>query len=98
MAKKHRSAQIFFKSALELMAPEGLRKIVSIRASVNKGLTDELKVAFLNTNPVPRPTVVLKAIPDPQWLTGFTDGDPDRVAYLLGFPNLQLTNKVSVSN
>jgi hypothetical protein len=79
----------------EHLTPEGLRKIVSIRASVNKGLTDELKVAFPNTIPVPRPTVVLKAIPDPQWLTGFTDGEG---CLLLGFPNLQLTNQVSVSN
>ncbi len=38
---------------------------------MNKGLSDELKAAFPNTEPVPRPIVVDQVIKDPQWLAGF---------------------------
>jgi hypothetical protein len=48
---------------------------VNIRASMNNGLSDVLKVAFPNTIPVLRPDVELKQIPNPKWLTGFVDGD-----------------------
>lgn len=51
---------------------EGLKKIVAIRASLNKGLSDELKTVFPNILPVPRPEVNLK---DPNWLAGFTSGE-----------------------
>lgn len=33
----------------------GLEKIVSIKASINLGLSDSLKAAFPNINPVSRP-------------------------------------------
>lgn len=39
----------------EHLTLEGLRKIVAIRASINKGLTP--KESFLHIVPVPRPTV-----------------------------------------
>jgi len=54
---------ILFKKAFNLilakehLTTEGLRKVVSIRASINKGLSDELKAAFPNTIPTPRPEV-----------------------------------------
>lgn len=41
----------------EHLTLEGLRKIVAIRASINKGLTPKLKESFLHIIPVPRPTV-----------------------------------------
>jgi hypothetical protein len=44
---------------------EGLHKVVSIRASINNGLTERLKRAFPNTDPVPRPKVEATAKPDP---------------------------------
>jgi len=44
---------------------EGLQKIVAIRASLNKGLTDNLKAAFPNIIPVPRPLVLNQRIEDP---------------------------------
>jgi hypothetical protein len=42
-----------------------LAKIVSIKASMNKGLSDELKLAFPDTHPLPRPLVEDPDIKDP---------------------------------
>lgn len=45
-------------NAKEHLTMEGLHKIVSIKASINRGLNDELKVAFPNTIPTLKPLVV----------------------------------------
>jgi len=49
----------------EHLTVEGLEKIVAIKASINRGLTSELKAAFPNTVPVNRPLVENKIIRDP---------------------------------
>jgi len=60
-----------FKQAFELvkgknhLSIEGLHKIVSLRATINKGLTEELKTAFFNIIPTIRPLVVNQEIKDP---------------------------------
>lgn len=59
----------------EHLTKEGLQQIVNIRASMNNGLPDDLKAAFPNTIPVPRPIVELKGIPDPNWVAGFASGE-----------------------
>ena len=71
-----------FKQAFHLilnkehLTKEGLRKIVAIKASINKGLgLRELKTAFPNIKPIKRPEVANVLIPDPQWLAGFTSGE-----------------------
>ena len=72
---------ILFKRIMELMknkehlTKEGLRKIMEIRASINKGLSEEHKIAFPGIEPVERPIVPLRPIPDPNWFIGFTDGE-----------------------
>jgi len=54
---------ILFKSAIELMirkehlTDEGLRKLLAIKASINKGLSDTLKEHYPDIVPVERPTV-----------------------------------------
>ena len=50
----------------EHLTPEGLRKIVAIRASMNRGLSDKLKLAFPYVVPVVRPLVELPKTIDPQ--------------------------------
>ena len=61
-----------FKQAFHLilnkghLTKEGLNKIVKIKASINKGLSDELKTAFPSIKPVKRPEVANVLIPDPQ--------------------------------
>jgi hypothetical protein len=85
-----------FKQAVELikckkhLTIEGLHKIVSIRATINKGLTEKLKSAFPSILPVPRPKVEGQEIKgwgpprvprpptccaDPNWFAGFIDGE-----------------------
>ena len=43
----------------------GIHKIVSNKASINRGLTDELKVAFPNTIPALKSLAVNTEIPHP---------------------------------
>ena len=52
-------------------------KIIAIRATLNKGLTKELKatVAFPHIIPMQRPSVYNIIIKDPKWMAGFTSGD-----------------------
>jgi hypothetical protein len=58
------------------LTPDGLQKIVSIKASMNSnGLSDVLKAEFPDVIPVPRPLVVDKDIKDPNWVAGFVDGE-----------------------
>jgi len=49
----------------EHLTPEGLSKILNIKASINKGLSDKLKESFSNINPVLRPEVKNREIKDP---------------------------------
>ena len=70
-----------FKLVLDLvnrkehLTPEGLQKIINLRASINTGLSDIQKSAFTNTIPVPRPVYPLPESLDPNWLAGFVDGE-----------------------
>ena len=72
---------LLFKQAVELVNRKehltfgGLQKIVNIKASSNKGLSDQLKSAFPKTKPVSRPVVEFSGIPNPHWLVGFTNGE-----------------------
>ena len=61
--------------AKEHLSLKGLQQLVSIRASMNKGLPNELNNAFPNIKPVQRPTIEFKGIPDPHWVAGFVDGE-----------------------
>jgi len=72
---------LLFKSVIELMnkkehlTSEGLNKIVSIKASINLGLSDVLRESFPNITLVPRPKVEDQEISDPHWLAGFIEGE-----------------------
>lgn len=57
------------------LTPEGLQEIVNIKASMNKGLSKDLKEAFPYTYKFPRPLVADQVIRDPQWLAGFAAGE-----------------------
>jgi len=54
---------------------EGLIKIISIKASMNRGLSLILRAAFPEIISVARPLVKNPLIPDPQWVAGFTSGE-----------------------
>lgn len=59
----------------EHLTLDGLKEIVMIRASLNRGLTDVLKVAFPNIIPAPRPIIKDQGIYDPHLLAGFASGE-----------------------
>ena len=72
-----------FKKAFNLvqrsehLTYEGLREIVAIKAAMNRGLSPKLKSAFADVvrqRGENRPKVI-KEIPDPQWLAGFTSAE-----------------------
>jgi hypothetical protein len=80
ITQKHADFYLF-KSIIELInkdehhTVEGLRKIVSIKAAINKGLSDNLNKAFPEITPAHRPTVEFAGIPDPFWVIGFVEGE-----------------------
>ena len=59
----------------EHLTTEGLQKIVSIKAVLNKGLLDKLKVSFPNIVPAIRPQVTSQRIIDPYWVSGFASAE-----------------------
>ena len=59
----------------EHITQEGLLAILSLRASLNLGLSESLKIAFPNIIPVLKPKVDNIAIPHGEWLAGFTSGE-----------------------
>jgi hypothetical protein len=59
----------------EHLTPEGLSKIVAIKASMNLGLSNNLLINFLDIKPYIRPEINTIEIPDPHWIAGFIDGD-----------------------
>lgn len=72
---------MFFKQAAELyfdkchFLKEGLYKIVNIKASMNLGLSNNLKNEFDEFKIYNRPLIQTKNIPDPHWISGFVSGD-----------------------
>jgi len=70
-----------FKKAVEILCrkehltSEGLRRLVAIKASMNLGLSEELKAAFPDIVPVPRPLVDCQDIKNPNWLSGFASAE-----------------------
>jgi len=67
---------LLFKEIYEIvkcknhLTREGLKKIFSLKASINRGLTEELKVVYPYLIPTSR-LVVHQEIKDPNWLSGF---------------------------
>lgn len=82
-----------FKQALDLvqnkehLTLEGFKKIISIRASMNLGLPDELKTSFPDIMPVNRPIIKSIINYDPYWLAGFTSAEG---SFLIKKLNLKL--------
>jgi hypothetical protein len=72
---------LLLKSVVELinrkehLTEDGLRKIIGIKASINRGLSEKLKIDFPNVTPISRPLVEDQKIKDPNWLAGFTEGE-----------------------
>ena len=70
ITKKEQDFELFCKIIYiikrgEHLTPEGLRKIVAIKAAMNKGLSEKLKLAFPSVVPVVRPLVENSKTIDP---------------------------------
>ena len=76
-----RADYILFKNIVDLILQrehlelKGLKKILELRASLNKGLSTELTKAFTDIKPVIRPIVKLPEKLDINWFIGFVDGE-----------------------
>lgn len=69
-------AQIFYLiQNKEHLTMQGLMKVIAIKASLNKGLNEELKAHFPNVIPVTKAFVNQSSIKDPNWLAGFASGE-----------------------
>ena len=72
---------ILFKNIVELMSKgehlnnNGLTKIISLKAYLNKGLSDKLKIYYPNAIKVKRPEVDLLLSIDYNWVAGFFSGE-----------------------
>ena len=53
----------------------GIESLVSIRASINLGLKDNLNKAFSSVVPVARPVVYNQFVPHEMWMAGFSSGE-----------------------
>ena len=80
----------------EHLTPEGLEKIVAIKASMNIGLSKKLQAAFPNINPVARPLIRVQKIPHPEWVAGFTSGEGCFFLNISKNSNIKLGYRVSV--
>lgn len=80
---KKRADFILFKQAVVIMknkqhltaSPEGLSKIIEIRASMNNGLSKTLSDNFSNIIPMVRPSIEFNGTVNPYWLAGFTNAE-----------------------
>jgi hypothetical protein len=68
---------VFIINNKDHLTKEGVQKIISLRALMNTGLSDELKKAFPKYNIIDKyiATTVIQGITDPNWLVGFVDGE-----------------------
>ena len=73
---------LLFKKAVELvnskahLTVEGLKEIVNIKASMNLGLSDMLKLEFAGYIPVERPIINYdNLILNPHWISGFVSAE-----------------------
>jgi len=102
LISKKRADFELFKRIVELvnnkehMTPAGLQEIINLKASLNLGNTGELKALFPNTVPAPRPLVHFTGIPDPNWLTGFSDADGCFYISTYASPNSKLGRAVQL--
>jgi hypothetical protein len=74
----------------EHLTKKGLNKIVSIKAVANLGLPEELQLYFTEIDPTFRPLVENKAVPDGQWIAGFTSGEGCFKITLVKRPNRRI--------
>lgn len=72
---------LLFKQVVELIdnkahfTIEGLHLVVNLKASINLGLSEQLRSEFHFYSPVDRPIIKTANLPDPNWIAGFASGE-----------------------
>lgn len=72
---------ILWKQIIEIISrkdhltEKGLLQVLNIKASQNKGLSEDLKAKFKNIKPMVRPFINTNQILDSNWIAGFASGD-----------------------
>lgn len=80
ITQKH-ADYVLFKKAISLiknkehLSLEGLLNLVSIKATINWGLSEKLKDSFPSIKPVDRPKVEYNSIKNFNWVRGFIEGE-----------------------
>lgn len=93
---------ILFKQSVEMIASkqhltwEGLLKLVSIKATLNTGLSEKFKETFPNVIPVLKPDFIPTEIKDIYWLIGFIEGEGCFMVVIQESKNNKVTHNVSL--
>ena len=80
ITQKQKDFELFKKGILmvinkEHLTKEGLNKLISIKASMNRGLSKELKTLFPDIVPMVLSIIERNTVPNPYWFAGFTSGE-----------------------
>jgi LAGLIDADG endonuclease len=57
------------------LTKNGIQQIVNIKANMNLGISNLIKLEFSKIKPIQRPIINTTNIHDPQWISGFVSGD-----------------------
>jgi len=98
ITKKNSDYLLFKQIILKLLNNKNInyndiQEIVNIKASLNLGLSKELKLAFPNSVPVIKPEILLKNIKEPLWVAGFATGESN---FFIALQNSKTKNGISV--
>jgi hypothetical protein len=80
----------------EHLTEKGFNKILAIKSSMNKGLSEELQWVFPEITPANRPLLLDNNVKDPYWLTGFTSGEGCFFVYIRNSSTTKLGKSISL--
>nr|QCW06927.1 hypothetical protein [Drechslerella brochopaga] len=75
---------------------EGLKKILSIKASMRNGLTEILAGSFPNIVAAPKPVVKIPEALNPYWICGFIEGEGCFIVHIQNTTNSKLGKTVKL--
>ena len=91
---------LLWKQCIHLMATKehltqsGLEKIISIKAALNLGNSELLRVTFPDVQPIERPSyIITEESLNPYWVSGFSEGDS---SFIVTIPSNR-TNEVNLA-
>ena len=93
---------LLFKEAVGLvnskqhLTIKGLHQILSLKHSINRGISPELKAAFPEIVPTERPVVPITDIQDPNWLSGFVSAEGSFMVSIRKSSNSKLGSHVQL--